>query len=166
MTVVPDAILDVRYATADNFLKTAVYPSADVFLRKSTARRLKKAAGQLRKKGFRLIIFDGYRPLSVQKKMWEIMPDPRFVANPVKGSFHNRGGAVDVSLAARDGAALEMPSDYDDFTVEASGSGPLASPRARENLALLRRAMEAAGFKSLKEEWWHYYDPEAQALDF
>lgn len=162
-TVVPDVVLDIRYATADNFLKKAIYPFPAAYLRKTTAQKLARAAKSLRAKGFRLKIFDGYRPLSAQKKMWEILPDTRYVADPKKGSYHNRGGAVDLTLAHLDGSSVEMPSDYDDFSPRARHGDPGASPQAKKNLKILRDAMEAAGFKSLKEEWWHYHDPEARS---
>ncbi|MBI4375350.1 MAG: M15 family metallopeptidase [Elusimicrobia bacterium] len=167
--VVEDAVLDVRYATARNFLGQPVYPQAEVFLKRSTALKLEEAAKRLRKGGYRLVVFDGYRPLSVQKKMWSIKPDRRFVADPAKGSHHNRGGAVDVGLADLEGGPVEMPSDFDEFGPRASGLG--ASPAAVKNLLRLRAAMEGAGFKALQEEWWHFHDPECRSwplldLDF
>lgn len=161
--VIPDVVLDIRYATPDNFLKQAVYPFPAAYLRKTTASRLARAADVLRSQGFRLKIFDGYRPLSAQKKMWEILPDRRYVADPKKGSYHNRGGAVDLTLARMDGGAVEMPSDYDDFSPKARHGNPSASPAAKKNLKTLRDAMEAAGFKALEEEWWHYHDPGARS---
>ncbi|MBI3298455.1 MAG: M15 family metallopeptidase [Elusimicrobia bacterium] len=161
-TVVPDAVLDVRYATADNFLKKPVYPYAAVYLRRSAARRLKAAADVLRPQGYRLKLFDGYRPLSVQRQMWALVPDPRFVADPAKGSMHNRGVAVDLTLVDRDGKELEMPSAYDDFTPRAFHDRADAAPAAAANAKLLRAAMEAAGLKALATEWWHYQDMKAR----
>lgn len=157
--LIPDAVLDVRYATAENFLGRAVYPFPAVYLIKSTAEKLAKAARDLRKRGCRLLIFDGYRPLSVQKLMWEVLPDPRFVADPRLGSWHNKGGAVDLALASSEGRPLEMPTAFDDFTVPASKRPAAPSRRARRHHAMLRRAMRAAGFEPLEGEWWHYHDP-------
>ena len=162
-TSVPDAVLDIRYATADNFLKKAIYPFPAAYLRENTAQRLSRAADALRSKGFRLKIYDAYRPLSAQKKMWEILPDARYVADPKRGSYHNRGGAVDLTLARMDGTSVDMPSDYDDFSPKARHGDPGSSREAKKNLKILRDAMEGAGFKALKEEWWHYHDPDARS---
>ena len=159
---VPDAVLDVRYATADNFLKRPVYPFAAVFIRQSVAKRLRSAAKGLRSRGLRLKFYDGYRPLSVQKEMWALFPDPRFVADPKRGSMHNRGGAVDLSLVGADGKELEMPSAYDDFTPKAFHDRTDAAPAAAANAKLLRAAMEGAGLKALPTEWWHYQDLHAK----
>jgi D-alanyl-D-alanine dipeptidase len=155
---VPDAVLDLRYATPDNFLHQPVYPAPAAFLRKSAAVKLAKAAQALRRQGYRLRLYDCYRPASVQWRMWKLVPDSRYVADPRKGSAHNRGGAVDLSLATAAGGAVEMPSGFDDFTERAWRDDPKASPAARRNLAILSAAMEEAGFKPLKEEWWHYED--------
>ncbi len=164
--LIPDAVLDVRYATTGNFLAEAVYPRAAVFLKKPTAEKLKKAADSLRAKGFRLRLYDGYRPVSVQKLMWRLKPDPRYVANPQKGSSHNRGAGVDVGLVRLDGSAVELPSDFDEFGPTAHyGQG---TAEAQKNAALLRAEMQAAGFRPLDEEWWHYSDPDGKewpALD-
>jgi D-alanyl-D-alanine dipeptidase len=162
-TAVPGVVLDVRYATPRNFLGRAVYPEAAAFLRRSTAEKLSRAAADLRARGRRLVIFDAYRPLSVQKLMWAAKPDRRFVADPARrGSIHNRGGAVDVGLAGLDGASAPMPSDFDEFGPRAAHGAAGAAPAAAANAAMLKAAMEAAGFQSLPEEWWHYQDPAAK----
>ncbi|MDE2491485.1 MAG: M15 family metallopeptidase [Elusimicrobia bacterium] len=163
-TVVPDVVLDVRYATKDNFLGRPVYPRAAAFLRRSTALRLKKAADLLRAEGRRLVVFDAYRPFSVQKLMWKAEPDRRYVADPARGgSIHNRGGAVDVSLADLSGRELEMPSPFDDFGPRAWRGAKGVPAAARRNLRVLEAAMKKAGFKPLPEEWWHYEDPDARS---
>ena len=97
-SMVADAVLDIRYATTANFLKRAVYPSPAAYLRKPAAEKLAHAAASLRLEGFRLVIHDAYRPLSAQKDMWQAAPDKRFVADPARGSMHNRGAAVDAAL--------------------------------------------------------------------
>lgn len=161
-TVVSDAVLDVRYATPRNFLKEALYPRAAVYLRRSTARRLARAAAALRETGHRLVLYDGYRPLSIQRRMWELKPDSNFVADPKTGSRHNRGGAVDCGLADKDGRALPMPSEFDEFGPSAAHGFAGAGPEARRNAARLKAAMESAGFVSLRAEWWHYTDPDGK----
>lgn len=161
--LIPDAVLDIRYATKDNLTGRPLYPFAAAFLRRSAAKRLERAAADLRSKGYRLVIYDAYRPLSAQKALWAAKPDPRFVANPAKGSSHNRGGAVDVSLADAAGDPLEMPSDYDDFGPRARHGAAGVPPEARRRAELLKAALEAAGFVSLADEWWHYRDADALA---
>jgi len=167
LTLVPDAVLDVRYATADNFTGRALYTRAAVFLRRGTARRLARAAELLRGRGLRLRLFDGYRPASVHEQMWQARPDPRLVADPARGSKHSRGCAVDAGLCGKDGEPLPMPSEFDDFE-KAAAPWPHAAPWALRNLELLRGAMKAAGFVTIDSEWWHFVDPEgegAPALD-
>ena len=152
----PAAILDIRYATPDNFTHQAVYPAARCLLRRSVAERLGAAAKDVEKQGLRLIVYDCYRPLSVQKKFWALVPDERYVADPAKGSRHNRGAAVDVSLADAGGKALAMPSAYDDFTDKAQRDYAGASPEALANRRLLEKTMARHGFTGLPTEWWHF----------
>lgn len=156
---VPDAVLDVRYATPRNVLGRAVYPAAAAYLRRSTAAKLARAAGALRARGRRLVVFDAYRPLSVQRRLWDVRPDRRFVADPARGSAHNRGGAVDVGLADADGRSLGMPTDFDAFGPGAAHGARAAAPGARAEAAALKSEMEKAGFRALRAEWWHYEDP-------
>ncbi|MEK7383657.1 MAG: M15 family metallopeptidase [Elusimicrobiota bacterium] len=157
--VIADVVLEMRYAGAANFLGRAVYPRSAAFLRRSSAAKLAQAAAALREKGLRLTVFDAYRPLSVQRLMWKAKPDPRFVADPMRGSAHNRGGAVDVGLRDAAGRALSMPSAFDEFGPRAAHDAPGASREERTNARILKAAMETAGFASLAEEWWHYRDP-------
>ncbi|MFI5344976.1 MAG: D-alanyl-D-alanine dipeptidase [Elusimicrobiota bacterium] len=161
-TAVPGVVLDLHYATARNFTGRALYSVPAAFLRRSTAAKLAKAAEALRARGRRLVIYDAYRPLSVQKLMWAAKPDRRFVADPARGSAHNRGGAVDVGLADADGAPVAMPSGFDEFGPRAAHGAPDIPPAARAEAESLKAAMEGAGFKSLAEEWWHYQDPAAK----
>jgi len=162
-TLIPDAVLDVRYATGRNFVGRALYPAPAAYLRRSTALKLARAAELLRARGRRLVIFDAYRPLSVQKELWKAKPDRRFVADPARGSAHNRGGAVDAALADAGGRALPMPSAYDEFGPRAAHGAPGVPPEARAEAETLKAAMTAAGFSALAEEWWHYQDPESKA---
>lgn len=163
-TVVEDLALDLRYATEDNFLKKRVYPdTARCLLLPESARKLKAAADVLRPKGYRLKVYDCYRPRAVQWEMWKIMPVPGYVADPRKGSNHNRGGAVDLTLVTLDGQEVEMPTAFDTFTPAAHhgyAGGTEASRRHRE---VLREAMLGAGFTPNRMEWWHYDLPDAKS---
>lgn len=153
---VPDVVLDIRYATADNFTGKVVYPDTRCFLAEDAARALRGVQATLRGQGYRLKVFDGYRPLSVQRIFWDILPDPRFVADPRTGSKHNRGYAVDVSLVTLEGKAVAMPTDYDDFSECARSDYLGLSKACIQHRAVLRRAMERHGFESFPTEWWHF----------
>jgi zinc D-Ala-D-Ala dipeptidase len=157
-TIAPDIRLDMRYATADNFLKQAVYPQATCLVRSATATKLAAVQADLAKRDLGLKVFDCYRPLSVQRRMWAILPDADYVANPKTGSRHNRGAAVDVSLVDRSGNALEMPSEFDDFSQRAHTNYQAAPAPAKENRQRLRSAMLKQGFKGITSEWWHFDD--------
>jgi D-alanyl-D-alanine dipeptidase len=153
--------LDIRYATPNNFVGRPVYTEARAFLQRPAAEALVRAQQALRDKGYGLLVFDGYRPWSVTKLFWEVAtPDQRkrgFVADPAKGSKHNRGCAVDLSLYhLQTGREVEMPSAYDEFTDRAAPdyAGGTSEQRARRDL--LRSAMEAEGFAVDPGEWWHF----------
>lgn len=166
ITDVDDTIaLDIRYATTNNFTKVAVYPVARCRLRRDVARRVAAVHKALRAVGYGLKLWDCYRPVSVQKKFWELVPDERYVARPVfrrgkpiAGSKHNRGAAVDLTLITADGADLELPTEYDDFSPRAH-RGSRASKTARRHSDILERAMVAEGFEPLATEWWHFDGP-------
>lgn len=150
-------VQDVKYATADNFTKQVLYPSAKVFLRKIAAEHLARANEYLKKNhNVRIKIFDGFRPLFVQKIMWQILPDDRYVADPAKGSRHNRGAAVDVTLVDAEGNELDMGTPYDDFTERASFASRDVSEKAYSNRKLLRETMIQFGFVPMETEWWHF----------
>jgi len=157
----PNIRLDVRYATANNFTGRPVYRQARAFLQRPAAEALVRVGSSLREKGYGLLVFDGYRPWSVTKLFWEISPQDKrergFVANPAKGSKHNRGAAVDLSMYdLATGKEVEMPSPYDEFTDRAAPSytGGTAEQRARRDL--LRAEMEKEGFTVDTGEWWHF----------
>ena len=161
-TVIPDVIVDLRYATSDNFMKKAVYPpNARCLLLTRAVKQLVTAADALRAKGFRLKVYDCYRPHAVQYELWKIMPRIGYVADPKTGSNHNRGGAVDLTLATIDGTAVEMPSDYDFFGAAAHHSFTKGTATSLANRATLRTALEQAGFIKNAMEWWHYELPDA-----
>lgn len=154
---IPNLKLDVRYATSNNFTKKIIYDSVRVFLVDSAAIALKNVAIDLEKLGLGILVFDAYRPLSIQRKLWEIYPDSNFVANPKKGSRHNRGAAIDLTLyQLSDGKSLEMPTEYDDFTEKASQNYFDLSETVLKNRNQLKQAMEKQGFIALDSEWWHF----------
>jgi zinc D-Ala-D-Ala dipeptidase len=158
--VIPDAVLDMRYATDDNFTGKAVYPVAHCKLRRSMATRLAKAAATLRKKDRRLLIWDCYRPKSIQEVFWKLVPDERYVADPKKGSRHSRGAAVDVGLVDKDGKAVTLPTKFDDFSEAAHRSKALDGDAGAE-ARTLEAAMKKAGFVGMPTEWWHFDAPDA-----
>lgn len=150
-------ITDVKYATENNFTKKVLYPSAKIYLRAEAARQLIKVNEFLKRTfNLRIKVFDGYRPLSVQKQMWAILPDENYVADPAKGSRHNRGCAVDLTLVDENGMELDMGTHYDDFTEKARPDFPGIDERAKANRKILNLAMMQFGFKQLETEWWHF----------
>ncbi len=154
--VIPDVILDIRYATPDNFTGQVLYPSARCFLVKDAAYALVRVQHDLKKYGYRLKVYDGYRPLSVQKKMWAILPNPEYVADPATGSRHNRGYAVDLTILDLDGNPVEMPTDYDDFSPKAHRDYQDIPAAAIVHRHLLEEVMVRHGFIPLPSEWWHF----------
>jgi zinc D-Ala-D-Ala dipeptidase len=155
----PTIKLDIRYATKNNFLGRPVYKQARAFLQRPAAEALVRINQALRKQGYGLIIHDGYRPWYVTKIFWDITPEDKkiFVADPTKGSRHNRGCAVDLSLFdLKTGLEVTMPSEYDEMTERAHINYACASPEPKRLRDLLRAAMEADGFTVYEPEWWHY----------
>ena len=151
-----DFILDMKYATTDNFLKSKVYDCQVCFLRLKTVKNLIEANNEFNKKGLKIKIFDCYRPLDVQKKMWAIVSDPNYVANPAKGSIHNRGGAVDISLVDKNGIELDMGTKFDFFGSESSHLFKKLPLKVIKNRKLLKKVMLKHHFESFDSEWWHY----------
>jgi len=149
-------VYDMKYATSDNFLKAKVYDCAECFLRLKTVKALIEANDSFMKMGYKIKIFDCYRPLDIQKKMWKIVPNPSYVADPKTGSIHNRGGAVDITLVDSHGKELEMGTSFDFFGIEASHNYSNLSKEVKSNRELLKNTMINNGFKSLDSEWWHY----------
>lgn len=159
ITVDPTLKLDIRYATNDNFLGTAVYQSSRAFLRRPAAVALSKANIWLRERGFGLVVHDGYRPWYVTHIFWHATPPElrSFVGDPDKGSRHNRGAAVDLSLFdLASGENCEMPSEYDEFSPRAAAGYPGGTEAERCRRLLLHTAMEQQHFKVLDNEWWHF----------
>lgn len=151
-----DFVYDMKYATSDNFLKAKVYDCAECFLRLKTVKAIVKANAVFMKKGYKIKFFDCYRPLDIQKKMWKIVSNPSYVADPSKGSIHNRGGAVDITLVDSNGNELDMGTSFDHFGIEASHNYAQLSKKIKANRKLLKKVMTQNGFNSFDSEWWHY----------
>jgi D-alanyl-D-alanine dipeptidase len=151
-----DFVFDMKYATADNFLKEKVYPCDECFLRVKTVKALLEANKSFLKKGYKIKLYDCYRPKAIQKKMFQLVPDPNFVANPKKGSIHNRGGAVDISLVDSLGVEVNMGTKFDFFGEEASHNYQNLSDEILANRRFLKEIMLQHNFKSFDSEWWHY----------
>ncbi|HMQ03257.1 MAG TPA: M15 family metallopeptidase [Pyrinomonadaceae bacterium] len=155
----PTIRLDIRYATKDNFVGRKVYPEGRAFLQEPAATALVRVHQRLKIDGKGLVVFDGYRPWSITKLFWEVTPAEkrRFVADPAKGSKHNRGCAVDLSIFSFvTGHLLPMPSGYDEFTERASPGYGGGSEEERRNRDTLRQMMESEGFTVNPNEWWHF----------
>ncbi|MBS1493574.1 MAG: D-alanyl-D-alanine dipeptidase [Bacteroidetes bacterium] len=152
----PHILLDIRYATKNNFTGKVVYPEARAFLVDDAAYSLDSVQKELKTMGLGLKVYDAYRPLSVQRIFWEIMPDERYVADPKKGSRHNRGMAVDLTLVDKNGKELSMPTEYDDFTEKAHRDYMKLTDEQIKNRKILEDVMIKYGFKGLPTEWWHF----------
>lgn len=151
--------LDVRYAGSNNFLGTPVYSSAQAFLQRPAAEALGRIADQLKAQGYGLLVHDAYRPWYVTKIFWDATPESSkdFVADPAKGSRHNRGAAVDLTLYdLASGAPIEMPGLYDEMTERSYPDYPGGTDLQRQHRDLLRSAMESNGFTVYEYEWWHF----------
>jgi D-alanyl-D-alanine dipeptidase len=151
-----DLVLDMKYATDKNFLGTKVYNCAECFLRHKTVKALIAANNEVLKKGYRIKLYDCYRPVDVQKKMWKIVSNPIYVADPAKGSIHNRGGAVDLTLIDEKGEELDMGTAFDHFGPEAAHKYKGLTSHIRKNRKLLKKIMLRHGFTAFDSEWWHY----------
>lgn len=149
--------LDVRYATENNFMKKQLYPVAKAYLRAPAARALVEVQRELAQRGIGIKVFDAYRPYRVTQAMWEPIKNPDYVADPAKGSRHNRGAAVDLTLIDLEtGKEASMPTPYDDFTPRAAHAFEGLPAEVLTNRALLREVMTKHGFVAFESEWWHY----------
>jgi D-alanyl-D-alanine dipeptidase len=168
--IIPDIRLELTYTTPENFMHTVLYsPTTTTFLRLPAALALKKVQDALRKENLSLKIWDAYRPYSVTLKMWDLIHDDRYVADPAKGSGHNRGIAVDLTIVSlKDGKELDMGTGFDNFTDSAHQDYIKLSENVLNNRKLLRNLMVENGFAIFPTEWWHYYYSEGQfdILDF
>ena len=163
----PNIVLDLRYAGSNNFMKEKLYPViTTTYLRKAATDSLFKIQKQLKEMGLGLKIFDAYRPYSVTEKMWLPVQDDRYAADPKKGSGHNRGVAVDLTLIySATGEALNMGTDFDNFTDTAHHAFTNLPEDILQNRLLLKKIMEQHGFKALDTEWWHYSLPNAKDFE-
>lgn len=162
---IPDAVIEMRYATSNNFVGEAMYPEgARCLLRWDVLERLVRVASVLREQDLRLKLWDCYRPIAVQWKLWERFPKPGYVADPRRGGNHNRGAAIDLTLVDANGVELEMPTPYDSFKKAAHQGYTGGTARSRDNRERLRRAMVEAGFRINRSEWWHFDAPGALRL--
>lgn len=165
---IPGLVYDLRYASKNNFMGRYMYPkgTAVCFLRKDAIEALAWVQLNLAKKGLGLKIFDGYRPYAVTVRFWELVKDERYVANPAKGSGHNRGIAIDLTIIElSSGKELDMGTGFDNFTDSAHHSFIALPENVLENRSFLRQTMEQAGFRALETEWWHYFLPEASRYE-
>lgn len=149
-------LLDIRYATTDNFVERILYDCPRCLLRKEVAQAVVEVHQNLQKEGLGLKLFDCYRPLSVQERLWSIVPDTNYVADPSKGSNHNRGIAVDLTLVDEKGEQLNMGTRFDHFGLEAHHDFPQFPDSIIINRSKLKHHMIKAGFEPLSSEWWHY----------
>lgn len=152
----PKICVDVKYATADNFTKQIVYDSPRCFLLAEVAEAVNNVQKELEKEGLGLKIWDGYRPLSAQWKLWNIVSDERYVSDPRKGGRHTRGTAVDLTIISADGTELEMGTGFDDFTCKAHRDCTKVSQEAKSNRKKLEDIMVKYGFEPFQFEWWHF----------
>lgn len=163
---IPDAQVDLRYATAENFTGQVIYDFTEPYLRYGTVKKLMAVREDLRELDLNIKIWDGFRPFSAQIKMWEVFPDDTYVADPTIGaSNHNRGCAIDLTLVDKEGNELEMPSKFDDFTVQANRDYCDCTKVAAQHAELLEILMEKHGFKGYYGEWWHFNDTVKYAVE-
>lgn len=165
---IPDIVVDLKYATADNFTGTVIYDFNDAYLRYGTVKKLAVAQEKLKSMGYRIKIWDAYRPFSAQEKLWQVCPNPRYVANPANGmKAHNLGGTIDMTIVTLDGEEVEMPTGFDDFSLKADRDYSDVSETAATNAMMLEQVMTECGFKGYQGEWWDYSDTTAyEAYDF
>lgn len=153
----PRPLLELRYASPYNFLGATLYPALDAQLRCPVALALEQVQRDLAAEGLGLKVWDAYRPLAVQQRMWDAIRDPRYVSDPaVNAGRHTRGTAVDVTLVDRRGRELPMPTDFDDFSEAAHVDAAGISPERAANARRLRQAMQRRGFQAFPTEWWHF----------
>lgn len=154
---IPGIVLDIRYATTNNFTGEKIYNLAKAYARKPVANAVKRAQAELQKQGLGIKIFDAYRPYKATVKFYEVYKDTTYVASPYRGSRHNRGCAIDMTIInLKTGEELKMPTGYDSFQKEAWPKTPIKDPEARKNRALIIQVMEKQGFKVNSSEWWHF----------
>ena len=166
---IPDIYVELRYATENNFTGVKIYDFTEAYLRYGTVKKLAQVQKELKQQGYSLKIWDAYRPFEAQQKLWEVYPDPNYVANPANGmKKHNLGGTVDITMVAADGRVISMPTEFDDFSLKADRDySDIEDEEAVKNVMILQNAMENNGFTGYQGEWWDYSDTvEYEAVDF
>lgn len=166
---IPDIYVELRYATENNFTGVKIYDFTEAYLRYGTVKKLAQVQKELKQQGYSLKIWDAYRPFEAQQKLWEVYPDPNYVANPANGMRrHNLGGTVDITMVAADGSIIPMPSEFDDFSLKADRNySDIDNEEVVNNVMILQNAMENNGFTGYQGEWWDYSDTvEYEAVDF
>lgn len=166
---IPDIYVELMYATDNNFTGVRIYDFTDAYLRYGTVKKLANVQKELKEQGYSLKIWDAYRPFEAQQKLWEVYPDPNYVANPANGmKKHNLGGTVDITMVAADGSVISMPTKFDDFSLKADRDySDIEDEEAVKNVMILQNAMENNGFTGYQGEWWDYSDTvEYEAVDF
>lgn len=166
---IPDIYVELRYATENNFTGVKIYDFTEAYLRYGTVKKLTQVQKELKQQGYSLKIWDAYRPFEAQQKLWEVYPDPNYVANPANGmKKHNLGGTVDITMVAADGSVISMPTEFDDFSLKADRDySDIEDEEAVKNVMILQNAMENNGFTGYQGEWWDYSDTvEYEAVDF
>ena len=156
---IPTASQELRYATQDNFTGQVIYQFDDAYLRWGTVKKLKLVSEDLAQLDLYIKIWDGFRPVSAQFALWEVCPNPTYVANPTTGySSHSRGNTIDLTLVDANGLEVEMPTGFDDFSAKADRNYSDCTETAANNARLLEILMEKHGFTGYSGEWWHYSD--------
>lgn len=166
---IPDIYVELMYATDNNFTGVRIYDFTDAYLRYGTVKKLANVQKELKEQGYSLKIWDAYRPFEAQQKLWEVYPDPNYVANPANGmKKHNIGGTVDITMVTADGSVISMPTEFDDFSLKADRDySDIEDEEAVKNVMILQNAMENNGFAGYQGEWWDYSDTvEYEAVDF
>ena len=166
---IPDIYVELMYATDNNFTGVRIFDFTDAYLRYGTVKKLANVQKELKEQGYSLKIWDAYRPFEAQQKLWEVYPDPNYVANPANGmKKHNLGGTVDITMVAADGSVISMPTEFDDFSLKADRDySDIEDEEAVKNVMILQNAMENNGFTGYQGEWWDYSDTvEYEAVDF
>lgn len=166
---IPDIYVELMYATDNNFTGVRIYDFTDAYLRYGIVKKLANVQKELKEQGYSLKIWDAYRPFEAQQKLWEVYPDPNYVANPADGmKKHNLGGTVDITMVAADGSVISMPTEFDDFSLKADRDySDIEDEEAVKNVMILQNAMENNGFTGYQGEWWDYSDTvEYEAVDF
>lgn len=163
---IPNARQALPYATEQNFTGQKIYTFTDAYLRYGTVKKLSAVSEDLAELGLYLLIWDGFRPVSAQYRLWEICPDPAYVADPTKGfSSHSRGNTVDITLVDAQGDELEMPTAFDDFSARADRNYSDCAETAAAHAQILEIIMEKHGFAGYSQEWWHFSDTDEYPVE-